>query len=130
MLQEQTFSRLFKVLYMHNCIDLMSLGIDNTGIDSINSILIMIRSARIPEINTIANEIYTFTYDSYIAHNPIQPYNFCSCECLHDISQLHHIPFELVVRGFAILSYDEILLTTQSIGMTKLMVIQFPKGEK
>ena len=28
-----------------------------------------------------------------------------------------------------ILSYDEILLTTLSIGMTKLMVIQFPKGE-
>ena len=62
----------------------------------------MIRSAQIPEINAVVNEMYTFTYDSYIAHNPIQPYNFCSCECLHHISQLHHILFEFVVRGFAI----------------------------
>ena len=68
MLQEQTFSRLFKVLYMHNCIHLMSLRIDNTGIDSIyyhdkitNSILIMIRNVRFPDINAIANETYTFT---------------------------------------------------------------------
>ena len=66
MLQEQTFSRLFKVLYMHNCIHLMSLRIDNSPLqyyhDKItNSILIMIRSVRFPDINAIANETYTFT---------------------------------------------------------------------